>query len=71
MAGTVGESINLDPEYFCQHCDSRTDVVSDVVKLLSICYSVASRADIEMILNFSLWYVADSSCFHIYLSESL
>lgn len=51
MAGTVGGSISLDAEYFCRYCDSRTDLVSHASKLLNICTSVASRADIEKILN--------------------
>lgn len=51
MAGTVGGSIDLDAEYFCRYCDSRTDLVSHALKLLNICTSVASSADIEKILN--------------------
>ncbi|KAJ8558030.1 hypothetical protein K7X08_004796 [Anisodus acutangulus] len=51
MAGTVGGSSSLDAEYFCRYCDSRTDLVSRALKLLNVCTSVASRADIEKILN--------------------
>ncbi|KAG5600945.1 hypothetical protein H5410_032315 [Solanum commersonii] len=51
MAGTVGGSINLDAEYLCRYCDSRTDLVPHALKLLNICTSVASYADIEKILN--------------------
>ncbi|CAN4097667.1 unnamed protein product [Withania somnifera] len=51
MAGTVGGSISLDAEYFCRYCDSRMDLVSHASKLLNICTAVASRADIEKILN--------------------
>ncbi|XP_055832860.1 uncharacterized protein LOC129901637 [Solanum dulcamara] len=51
MAGTVGGCISLDAEYFCRYCDSRTDLVSHASKLLNICTYVASRADIEKILN--------------------
>ncbi|KAK4370519.1 hypothetical protein RND71_009994 [Anisodus tanguticus] len=54
MAGTVGGSISLDAEYFCRYCDSRTDLVSHALKLLNICKSVASRADIEKILNVAI-----------------
>ncbi|XP_010322259.1 uncharacterized protein [Solanum lycopersicum] len=51
MAGTVGGSINLDAEYLCRCCDSRTDLVAHALKLLNICTSIASYADIEKILN--------------------
>ncbi|XP_049410423.1 uncharacterized protein LOC125873559 [Solanum stenotomum] len=51
MAGTVGGSINLDAEYLCRYCDSRTDLAPHALKLLNICTSVASYADIEKILN--------------------
>jgi len=51
MAGTVGGSINLDAVYLCRYCDSRTDLVPHALKLLNICTSVASYADIEKILN--------------------
>ncbi|OIS98491.1 protein oberon 2 [Nicotiana attenuata] len=51
MAGTVGGSIGLDAEYFCRRCDSRTDLVSHVMKLLNICGSIDSRDDIEKILS--------------------
>ncbi|KAH0634115.1 hypothetical protein KY290_038482 [Solanum tuberosum] len=51
MAGTVGGSIGLDAEYCCRRCDSRTELVSHVMKLLKICGSIDSRDDIEKILN--------------------
>ncbi|KAH0641108.1 hypothetical protein KY285_037694 [Solanum tuberosum] len=51
MAGTVGGSINLDAQYLCRYCDSKMDLVPHALKLLNICTSVASRADIEKILN--------------------
>ncbi|KAK4718606.1 hypothetical protein R3W88_016944 [Solanum pinnatisectum] len=51
MAGSVGGSINLDAEYLCRYCDSRTDLVPHALKLLNICTFVASYADIEKILN--------------------
>ena len=51
MAGTVGGSINLDAQYLCRYCGSRMDLVPHVLKLLNICTSVASRADIEIFLN--------------------
>ncbi|KAH0634896.1 hypothetical protein KY284_037682 [Solanum tuberosum] len=54
MAGTVGESINLDAQYLCQYCDSRMDFVPHALKLLNTCTYVASRADIEKISNFDI-----------------
>uniref|UniRef100_M1CYL1 CDPK adapter protein 1 n=1 Tax=Solanum tuberosum TaxID=4113 RepID=M1CYL1_SOLTU len=51
MAGTVGGSINLDTQYLCRYCDLRMDLVPHALKLLNTCTSVASRADIETILN--------------------
>lgn len=54
MAGTVGGSIGLDAEYNCRRCDSRTDLVSHVAKLLHNCESNVSRDDIEKILNIGI-----------------
>ena len=54
MAGTVKGSINLNAEYLCRYCDSRTDLVPHALKLLSICTSVASYADIKKILNLGI-----------------
>ncbi|KAI3459397.1 hypothetical protein Pfo_016060 [Paulownia fortunei] len=51
MAGTVGGSIGLDAEYYCRRCDSRTDLVSHVTKLLQNCESIVSQDDIEKILR--------------------
>ncbi|XP_073155555.1 uncharacterized protein [Henckelia pumila] len=51
MAGTVGGSIGLEAEYYCCRCDSRTDLVSHVRKLLQTCESIDSRDHIEKILN--------------------
>ncbi|GFP86526.1 hypothetical protein PHJA_000796400 [Phtheirospermum japonicum] len=51
MAGTVGGSIGLDAEYYCRRCDSRTDLVSYVTKLLENCDSVASQEEFEKILR--------------------
>ncbi|KAK4357088.1 hypothetical protein RND71_022698 [Anisodus tanguticus] len=51
MAGTVGGSINLDAEFCCRRCDSRTDLVPHVIKLLNICGSIDSRDDIEKVLS--------------------
>lgn len=51
LAGTVGGDIGLDAEYCCRRCDSRTDLVSHVIKLLNICGSIDSHDDIEKILN--------------------
>uniref|UniRef100_M1CYL2 CDPK adapter protein 1 n=1 Tax=Solanum tuberosum TaxID=4113 RepID=M1CYL2_SOLTU len=54
MAGTVGESINLDAQYLCRYCDSRMDLVPHALKLLNTCTYVASRADIGKISNFDI-----------------
>lgn len=51
MAGTVGGSIGLDAEYYCRRCDSRTDLVSHVTRLIKGCESKGSQDDIEKILN--------------------
>nr|GMD83685.1 protein OBERON 1-like isoform X2 [Ipomoea batatas] len=51
MVGTVGGSYDLDAEYFCRRCDSRTDLVSNIMELLQICESIDSREEIEMVLN--------------------
>lgn len=51
MAGTVEGSIGLDAEYYCRRCDSRTDLVSHVSRLLHDCESNISPNDIEKTLN--------------------
>ncbi|XAR67531.1 hypothetical protein NMG60_11002314 [Bertholletia excelsa] len=51
MAGTVGGSIGLDAEYYCRRCDTRTELVSHVRKLLCTCKSIDSQNEIEKILN--------------------
>ncbi|KAK1387813.1 CDPK adapter protein 1 [Heracleum sosnowskyi] len=51
MAGTVGGSIGLDAEYYCRRCDTRTDLLSHVTKLLQICETIEARDDIAKILN--------------------
>lgn len=51
MAGTVGGSINLDAEYYCRRCDSRTDLISHVGRLLEGCESIDSQDDIGKIFN--------------------
>ncbi|XP_027773751.1 uncharacterized protein LOC107022368 [Solanum pennellii] len=60
MAGTVKGSINLNAEYLCRYCDSRTDLVPHALKLLSICTSVASYDDIKKILNLGIRILCDS-----------
>ncbi|KAH0636577.1 hypothetical protein KY290_037003 [Solanum tuberosum] len=60
MAGTVGESINLDAQYLCRYCDSRMDLVPHALKLLNTCTYVASRADIEKISNFDIYIMRGS-----------
>ncbi|OWM74276.1 hypothetical protein CDL15_Pgr008590 [Punica granatum] len=54
MAGTVGGSIGLDAEYYCRRCDSRTELVSHVTKLLETCKSIYSRDELEKVLNLGL-----------------
>ncbi|KAL0393047.1 UNVERIFIED_CONTAM: hypothetical protein Sradi_2527500 [Sesamum radiatum] len=54
MAGTVGGSIGLDAEYCCRRCDSRTNLVSHVIKLLENCESIVSPDDIEKILKIGI-----------------
>ncbi|KAL0368102.1 UNVERIFIED_CONTAM: hypothetical protein Scaly_1029100 [Sesamum calycinum] len=54
MAGTVGGSIGLDAEYYCRRCDSRTNLVSHVTKLLESRESIVSRDDIEKILKIGI-----------------
>ncbi|XP_010917747.1 uncharacterized protein [Elaeis guineensis] len=51
MGGTVGGAIDLDVEYYCRRCDNKTDLISHVTKLITICESLDSRDDIEKILN--------------------
>ncbi|KAL1536133.1 hypothetical protein AAHA92_28828 [Salvia divinorum] len=51
MAGTVGGSIGLDAEYYCRRCDSRTDLVPHVTRLINEWKSNGSKDDIEKILN--------------------
>ncbi|KAL3828782.1 hypothetical protein ACJIZ3_017584 [Penstemon smallii] len=51
MAGTVGGSIGLDAEYYCRRCDSTTDLISHVSKLLQNCESIESRDDIVKALK--------------------
>ncbi|XP_019168012.1 PREDICTED: uncharacterized protein LOC109163762 [Ipomoea nil] len=51
MVGTVGTSYDLDAEYYCRRCDSRTDLVSHVMELLQICQSIDSRDEIEKTLD--------------------
>ncbi|KAL6007215.1 hypothetical protein ACLOJK_032711 [Asimina triloba] len=51
MAGTIGGSIGLDAEYNCRRCDNITDLIPHVSRLVEICQSIDSKADIEKILN--------------------
>ncbi|GAB2294858.1 hypothetical protein Dimus_029051 [Dionaea muscipula] len=54
MAGTVGGSIGLDAEYYCRHCDARTDLVKHVTGIMKTCKSVESEDDIERMLKLSI-----------------
>lgn len=60
MAGTIGGSIGLDAEYYCRRCDTKTDLVSHVGRLLRTCESIDSRDDIEKILNVGICILHDS-----------
>ncbi|GAB4843365.1 hypothetical protein Ancab_013331 [Ancistrocladus abbreviatus] len=51
MAGTVGGSIGLDSEYYCRHCDTKTDLIQHVKGLLKMCESIESKDDIEKMLK--------------------
>lgn len=51
MAGTVGGSIGLDAEYYCRRCDSRTELVSHVTKLLETCKSIDSPDEVDEVLS--------------------
>ncbi|KAL8100209.1 uncharacterized protein LOC141687535 [Apium graveolens] len=51
MAGTVGGSIGLDAEYYCRRCDTKTDLLTHVKKLLQICESIESQDETVKILN--------------------
>ncbi|GAB4851076.1 hypothetical protein Ancab_030374 [Ancistrocladus abbreviatus] len=51
MAGTVGGSIGLDSEYYCRRCDTRTDLIQHVRRLLKKCESVEPKDDIEKMLK--------------------
>lgn len=51
MAGTVGGSIGLDVEYYCRRCDTKTDLVSHITRLLQTCESVDSCEELEKILT--------------------
>ncbi|KAG5586718.1 hypothetical protein H5410_047152 [Solanum commersonii] len=60
MAATVGGNINLDAQYLCRYCDSRMDLVPHALKLLNTCTYVASRVDIEKILNVGICILSGS-----------
>lgn len=51
MAGTVGGSIGLDAEYYCRRCDSRSELLPHVQRMMGTCRSVNSRDELEKILN--------------------
>ncbi|XP_047957206.1 uncharacterized protein LOC125202788 [Salvia hispanica] len=61
MAGTVGGSIGLDAEYFCRRCDSRTDLVPHVTRLINDWKSNGSQDDIEKILNVGILVLRGSN----------
>ncbi|PKA56799.1 Protein OBERON 1 [Apostasia shenzhenica] len=50
MAGTVGGSIGLDAEYYCRHCDNKSDLVPHVIEMTEACESLES-CDVTKILN--------------------
>ncbi|GAB2220209.1 hypothetical protein Droror1_Dr00007852 [Drosera rotundifolia] len=51
MAGTVGGSIGLDAEYYCRRCDSRTDLVKHLSKIIRTCKSTESEEDAQKMLK--------------------
>uniref|UniRef100_A0A175YJP8 Uncharacterized protein n=1 Tax=Daucus carota subsp. sativus TaxID=79200 RepID=A0A175YJP8_DAUCS len=51
MAGVVEGCIGLDTEYYCRRCDTRTDLLSHVAKLLQTCEAIESRDEIMKILD--------------------
>ncbi|GER49431.1 hypothetical protein STAS_26676 [Striga asiatica] len=61
MAGTVGGSIGLDAEYYCRRCDSRTDMVPFVQKLLKNCESAGSVDDCKKMLRFGVCLLRGST----------
>ncbi|KAI4342737.1 hypothetical protein MLD38_027324 [Melastoma candidum] len=60
LAGTVGGDIGLDAEYYCRRCDSRTEVISHVRRLMETCKVVDSRDEVEKALNLSIWILQGS-----------
>ncbi|KAI4368355.1 hypothetical protein MLD38_016921 [Melastoma candidum] len=51
VAGSVGGSIGLDAEYFCRRCDSRTELIPHIEKMMETCKSIDSRDEVEKVLN--------------------
>lgn len=51
MAGAVDGINGLDSEYYCRRCDSRTDLLPHVKKLLQTCESIQSPDSVEHLLN--------------------
>ncbi|KAG9158367.1 hypothetical protein Leryth_013119 [Lithospermum erythrorhizon] len=60
MAGTVGGSIGLDAEYYCRRCDSRTDLVQHVMKLVDISQTINSEDKMEKVLNVCICLLRNS-----------
>lgn len=60
LAGTVGGSIGLDVEYYCRRCDSRSDLLSHVQKLIKTCELSDSRDQIEEMLEVGTCILRDS-----------
>lgn len=60
LAGTVGGSIGLDVEYYCRRCDSRSDLLSHVQKLIKTCELAGSRDQIKEMLEVATCILRDS-----------
>lgn len=57
LAGTiVGDSSDLDVEYYCRRCDNRSDLISHFTSLVHICESplLPSQVDVEEVSNLIL-----------------
>ncbi|KAL9260441.1 OBERON 1-like protein [Drosera capensis] len=55
MAGRVGGSIGLDAEYYCRRCDSRTDLVKHVSKIIRTCKSIEAEENAQKMLKLGVF----------------
>ncbi|XP_040246811.1 uncharacterized protein [Aegilops tauschii subsp. strangulata] len=54
LAGTVGGGTPMDVQYYCRRCDSKTNLMMHVYKLLETCLSLRSKEEIKPILDLGL-----------------